>query len=162
MTQARIPLSFAQAMTRVAGQIGYEAAALVAGRSDRTIYEWARPSSTTAPTIWQAASLDAAFIAAGGDGAPFLEAYQHQLDRAVDTALACHRELARDVGDYARESGELIAAAVAITQGNSCPRTIHRALGEAEDAQSKIGVLIRRLSSFLPGIGPAGHTGGEA
>lgn len=163
MTQARIPLTFAQAMTRVAGQIGYETAAILVRRSERTIYEWARPSTGTAPTIAQAAALDAAHHAAGGEGAPFLEAYQYQLDRALDTALACQRELAAEVASFARESGEAIEAAIAVTQGKHCHKTVYRALGEAEQAQTKMGVLIRRLTSFLTaGAGPsAGITGGN-
>ncbi len=161
MTQARAPLSFAQAATRVAGLIGYAAAAQIVRRRERTIYEWARPSSATCPTIAQAAALDAAYAAAGGEGHPFHEAYAHQLDLASSAANACYRALGDDVAGFAQEAGDVVAAAIAVTQGNASPQIIYRALGETEQAQTKLGAIARRLGSFLTtGAGPAAGSPG--
>lgn len=161
MTQARIPLTFAQAATRVAGLIGYATAARIVRRGERTIYEWARPNTLTCPSITQALALDAAYSAAGGDGYPFLEVYQHEIDKARSAATACYRALGDDVAGFAIEAGEAVAAAIAVTQGEATHRNIYRALGEAEQVQTKIGAVVRRLTSILTsGAGPAAGSPG--
>jgi hypothetical protein len=161
VTKARLPLTFADAATRVAGLLGYETCRIIVGRSDRTVYEWANPSSQTCPTLAQAALLDAAYAAAGGEGHPFHEAYEHQLALADNAARACFRELGDDVAGFAKEAGEAIAAAIAVSQGNASPQQIYRAIGEAEQVHTKIGAIIRRLSSFLTiGAGPAAGSPG--
>ncbi|HEX8554360.1 MAG TPA: phage regulatory CII family protein [Sphingomonas sp.] len=162
MTKLRVPHSWADATTRIAGLLGYEAAGHVVGRSDRTIYEWANPESATRPTLEQMLALDAAYIAAGGQGAPFLDAHAHQLDLVVVAAKADCRELVEEVGEAAIECGEAMAAALTVSVGNAPPIEVHRALAHASEAGAAIAAVERRLSSFLPtGTGPtAGNTGG--
>ena len=45
MTKERAPLTFAQAVTRVAGLLGWEEAARVVERSERTLRLWSEPGS---------------------------------------------------------------------------------------------------------------------
>lgn len=162
MTKLRTPHTWADAATRVAGLLGYAETGRVVDRKDRTIYEWANPESDTQPTIAQMLALDAAYIAAGGEGAPFLDAHAHQLDLVVAAATADCRELVDEAGEAALECGEAVAAALAVSTGNAPPIDVHRALAQASEAGAAIGALERRLTSFLPnGAGPsAGNTGG--
>jgi hypothetical protein len=163
VTKLRTPHTWADAATRVAGLLGYAEAGRVVERAERTIYEWANPESDTRPTLEQMLALDAAYITAGGEGAPFLDAHAHQLELVVSSAAADCRELIDEAGEVARECGEAVAAALAVTAGNASPIVVHRALAQASEAGAAIGAVTRRLTSFLPdGAGsPAGKAPGE-
>jgi hypothetical protein len=162
VTLARTPLTFADAMTRVAGVLTFARCRSIVHRSDRAVRSWSEPASGKSPTVVQAFALDTAYRLAGGEGAPFAEALAHQVDTAVAQQTACQRELAAEIQALAKESGEAIAASIVITMPNPSPRDTHRALVEAEQAHQSSGRLLRRLSSFLPrGAGPRGeNTGG--
>jgi len=150
-------------MTRVAGVIGWPACATIAGRRERTVRYWSQDNCSSAPSINLALAFDAAYRAAGGDGAPFLDAFAHQLQMAREEQDACRRQLADAVAEASSESGDAIAAAVALTVTNASPLQALRALAEAQQAHSAFGRLIRRLSPFLPsdrGSG-AGNAGGN-
>ena len=162
MTKLRTPHSWANAATRIAGLLGYAEAGRVVDRAERTVYEWANPETPTRPTLDQMLALDAAYIAAGGEGAPFLDAHAHQLDLHVAAATADGRALIGEAGEAALECGEAIAAALAVSAGNASPIAVHRALAQASEAGAAIDAVERRLTSFLPaGAGPgAGNRGG--
>lgn len=162
MTQLRAPLTFPAAMTRVAGVIGWPACAAMAKRRDRTVRYWSEDSCKATPPIALALQLDAAYQAAGGEGAPFLDAFAHQLQVSREQQDACRRQLAEAVADASSESGDAVAAVITLTSSNASPRQALRALAEAEQAHSAWGRLIRRLTPFLPtGTGPiAGEIGG--
>jgi hypothetical protein len=149
MTSVRTPRTFADAMTRVAGVLSFATCRTIVRRSDRCVRNWSEETSNKRPTIDQALQLDAAYRLAGGDGAPFLDAFAHQLDVTIAAATACHRELANDIATFARESGEAIAAGLAVTNSNASPRDIYRAVAEVEQAESAIAAIRRRLASFV-------------
>lgn len=150
MTHLRAPLTFADAMTKVAGLIGYEAAAKMSGRATRTIYAWANPTTKTVPPIDQALAFDGAFRAAGGEGAPFLDAFTFQLGLVVERQDACARALVADVGAVSRETGEAIAAALTLTSSTASPLDAMRAFAEVTQAADAIDALQGRIASFLP------------
>jgi hypothetical protein len=160
MTKLRVPLTDADAMTRVAGLIGWAEACRVAGRADRTLRDWSDPSTATTPTLVQARALDAAYITAGGEGAPFRDAYEFQLDLTIDRQEACRHALVADVAAASREFGEAVAAALVITQSNASPLDAHRAVAEVAQAAERVDALHRRLASFLPA--DAGSSGTKA
>ncbi len=163
MTLARDPLTFQHATTRVAAVLTVKRMAAITRRSTRLVHKWTHPEARAYPTLEKAVALDAAFMAAGGDGAPFLETYARLLDIEVERQIACHLALASDIAVAARETGEAIAYALAVTQPGSGQREVHRAIGETEEACSAMAVVLRRLSSFLPvGAVPAGETVGGA
>ncbi len=163
MTKLRTPLTFADALTRIVGTIGYAPAATLVGRSERCIYDWADPDSTAKPTLDQALALDAAYRAAGGDGAPILEAYSHQLDVQIAALTADRRELLEEAADAVRECGEAVAAAITVSASNASPLQTHHALTQATEAHTATGALVRRLTSFLPfGAGPGAGNSGDA
>ena len=163
MTALRAPLTFPAAMTRVAGVVGWPACCAIAGRKVRALRYWSEDGCTATPTIAQALAFDAAYQAAGGEGAPFGDAFMFQLEGARAQIDACRRQLADAIAEASSESGDAIAAGVALTVTNASPLQALRALAEAEQAHSAWGRVIRRLTSFLPtGSGSiAGNTGGH-
>lgn len=162
MTQLRAPSTFADAMTRVAGVIGWPAAAAIVRRRERTVRYWSQPNCPTAPTVDQALALDEAYAAAGGEGAPFGDAYTFQLGLQIERREACRRQLAAELADSTREAGEAHADAIIVMATNASPLTILRALSSVEEARRALSRVARRINSFLPaGAGPtAGSTGG--
>lgn len=150
MTHLRQPFTFADATSLVADHLGWATCAKIVGRSQRTVRLWSEPDCATTPTMRQALQLDAAFRVAGGAGTPFLDAYRHKLDAAIGQQTACTIALAEEAGRAALEMGEAVAASITLTLPGATPRDHVRALAEAQDAQTAIGALTRRLSSFLP------------
>ncbi|MFV0624906.1 hypothetical protein ACBY01_12975 [Sphingomonas sp. ac-8] len=62
----------------------------------------------------------------------------------------------------AREFGDLIAASLPVCQPGHSPNDVQRALLEADEAESAVAAVKRRLFSFLKtGAGPVGKAGGS-
>ena len=163
MTKARTPDSFADAMTKVMALIGAPAAAKIVDRADRTIYEWANPDSDTLPTLMQALALDTAYRLAGGEDAPFRDAFSQQLDIEVEQQDACRRALVTDSIDFIREASELHAALFTAAQPGASQRDHHRCLVEAQQVDGVLRRIRRRLPGFLRPVtstGP-GNAGGS-
>lgn len=145
MTKTRAPSTFADAITRIAGQIGWAAMADVVGKGERAVRNWSDPDMDRAPSIADALALDAAYLADGGGEPPLLAVYQLMLDRRV-TPAACSAELVQATGLVAKEAGEAVAAAVLASQAgaSATDRAIaEREVGQAVDAltnlQRKLG-----------------------
>ncbi len=156
MTALRDPFTFADAMTRVRLVIGWKAARSIARVSDRTARAWSEEGSNRRPRVDVALRLDAAYQAAGGDGAPFLEAFGFQLDVTVQRQEACRAALAAELMVLLKEFGEAMSAAMLLTQPGTSPRDAHRAFAEAQQLGQLLDAVMRRLSSFLTtGAGPA-------
>lgn len=162
MTHPRAPRTYADATTRVAGVIGWEGVCSTTGRSLRAVRYWSDPESQTVPSIAQAQALDAAYIAAGGQGAPFLDTMEFQLGIQVQRQEACTRALLDEIAIAVSEAGDAMAAAIRVTQSNASPLDALRAFAEAEQAASAFDALMRRLSSFLPSdVSGPGKDGGN-
>ncbi len=160
MTDLRLPSTFAHAVTRIAGLLRWDGAAAVVGRRERSVRRWSEPRGVAHLSIEAALALDAAWAAAGGEGAPLLEAYAAQLELTVAARTACHRSLADELATAMTEDGEAAAAALAIILPGATPNAIHRALLQADEAETAWSAVKRRLASFLkPGAGP-GNPGG--
>ena len=113
------------------------------------------------PPIDQAQQLDAAYIAEGGQGAPFFDAYEFQLGLQLQRQEACTRELLAEIAIVAKECGDAVAAALGVATSNASPRSAHRALAEAEEAARALNAVMRRLASFLPSeVSGVGNNGG--
>jgi hypothetical protein len=162
MTFVRTPKTFADAMTRVAGLLDWEPCAKLVNRSTRCVRNWSEPKSAKRPTVDQALILDAAYQRAGGEGAPFFEAYDFMLDIRAAEQTACQRALSAEIATFAIESGEAIAFSMTVTHSNASPAAIQRAVAEVAHAHSASAAMLRRLTSFLRfGTGShAGITGG--
>lgn len=163
MTKARTPLTTADAMTRVAGLLGWAEVARIASRSNRCVRNWSDPDHDTSAPIDTARNLEVAYRAAGGEGSPFLEAFAHQVDQQLAAVTACQTALVADCADVSRETGEAIAFSLVLAQPGASPRDALRALAEVEQAETKIRGLVRRISSFLPAVtgSAAGRAGGS-
>lgn len=162
MTIERPAKTFDQATTTIAGLLGWAAMAKITGRSKRAVRYWSQPNYKTSPTIRQAAALDAAYRAAGGQDSPYTLALAHAVGVEYSAETACYRALAADTAQFVREAGELGAALIEATQPGASPRAHNRALVEAQQVESALDALLRRLPRFLQfGAGSnAGNTGG--
>lgn len=155
MTLARDALTFPKAVSTIAALIGYPQMAVIVGRSQRLVRKWSHPTASAHPTVAQGVALDAAYVEAGGGSAPISETYLQLLDREISDRVANRLALNVAIATAAKESGEAIAAALAVTQPGAGPREVHRAETEVEEAQSAMAVVGRHLSSFhSPGAGP--------
>jgi len=129
--------------------------AAIVGRSERLVRKWSHPLAKAHPTVAQGVALDAAFVEAGGECAPISDTYLQLLDREVSERVANRLALTVAVATAAKESGEAIAAALAVTHPGAGPREVHRAETEIEEAQSSMAVVGRHLSNFhTHGAGP--------
>ena len=163
MTKPRIPDSFPDAMGKVLAQLGRERAAAVVGKSVSTVYEWAKEDTPTLPSLMEALALDTAHRLAGGEDAPFRDAFSHQLDIEVDQQDACRRALISDSVEFIGEAGDLQAALFIAVQPGASPLDLHRALVEVTQVEGVVRRIRRRLPRFLrpamsTGPGNAGGT----
>lgn len=154
MTKVRPPLTIHNAITRVAGLIGWDAAARAVEQAPRTVYNWSDPDTPAEIPLWAAIKLDAAFIAAGGEGQPIHDCYQIQLEIAVADACGCIDALAEQAAIAAKESGEAVAALVRASRRGASRADRAIAARETEEA-------IAALKSTLPNLVEAeGETAG--
>jgi hypothetical protein len=162
VTVPRTPDTSADAVLQIAGRIGYDSAAQIVGRKAACIRDWTNEATTSCPSFVQAVALDAAYIAAGGENAPLHDAYAAQLRITVEDRTACARALSSEVATAARECGDLIAASLSVCQAGHSPNDVQRALLEADEAETAVAAIKRRLFSFLrTGAGPVGKAGGS-
>jgi hypothetical protein len=162
VTIERAPLSFPHAVTLISGRLGVPPMARVVRRSARLIYKWSHPEGRACPTLLQAVALDAAYVAAGGEGAPFHDTYAKLLEIEVARLTASRDALADEIAEAAREAGEAVATSMAIARPGASQRAVYRALRQAIEARTAMAVLVRRLSSFRSGSAglPAERCGG--
>ncbi len=177
MTKRRVPDTFQEAMTKVLAQIGADEAARVMTELEavhrtkkrhgpykaRSMHEWSDPDTGTLPTLLQALALDTAHRLAGGEDAPFRDAFTQQLDIKVEQEDACRRQLVADSLQFIRESADLQGALFTAAQPGASPLDHHRALVEAQEVESVLRRIRRRLPGFLRPVtstGP-GNAGGS-
>lgn len=163
MTLARDPLTFPEAVTRIAEHLGYDVAGRAVGKSASLIRKWGRPGARAYPTLFQSLWLDTAYMGAGGDAAPLLETYARLFDIEAGTTIACNLSLATAVAVASREHGEAIDHAIRASLPGATERDVQRAIGSTEEASSAMAVVTRRLFAFLRlGAGPRRETMGRA
>lgn len=161
MTRPRTPDTCGHAILRIVVQIGgFDAAAAIVGRRPSCVRDWGNEATTSCPSWAQAIALDAAYRAAGGEGAPLYEAYGAQLDLTVNRLTACHAELASDLADTLSEFGDAASATARLTIPGCTPHQVQAAIIEIDQAETRLTRLRRRVMSFVkPGAGP-GMPGG--
>lgn len=145
MTKPRPPASFEQAITRIAGLIGWEEVARLTGRSDRAVRDWSDPDIESLPTIAQAFALDAAYRAAGGGEAPMHSTYALRLDIAT-TDTHCADAIRHATAAAAKESGEAITALIVASGPNASAAERARALLEGQEAVIAINTAMTKLA----------------
>ncbi len=142
MTKRREPLTYHRTLTIIASVIGWDRCGAICGVGDRTVRYWSDPDCETEIRLIDAERLDRAFIAAGGDHAPFHRLYALRLEIVErELADAC---IATMAGRSAKETGEAIQALIEAA-ANASPDAIRRARKEGEEA---IGSLKDSLAAL--------------
>lgn len=160
MTRPRTPNTSSHAVLRIAARLGgFDAAATVARRSERCVRDWSDEATPSCPSWAQAVALDAAYRAAGGEGAPLYEAYGAQLDLRFNDLTACHAALATNLAEASREWGEAIGAATILAVPGFSPNQALTADIELDQAETRLKGLRRLVKRFLPDAVP-GKPGG--
>ena len=138
MTKLRPPLSYENALERVAHRIGWERVTPIIGVGERAGRRWsdpdARPAAGAAMTLEMAEQLDAAYRAAGGEDSPLLYCLAARLDQATIAAVADMTDIIISVGIGAQEHGEAAAATLAAAVPGADPRLKVIAERELEQA----------------------------
>ena len=145
MTKLRAPLSFDQAVTRIAGLLGWETCGALVGRSARAVRAWSDPDADAAPSIEQALVLDLAYRAAGGGGSPIFEVYAAKLDLDAQAATAS-RALPDLAATAAKESGEALAALTLASQPGAPLAVRAAAKREVEEGLQALGQALLALN----------------
>jgi len=112
MTKRRLPLTFENALTKVAGHIGWPAVAEITGQAERTVRNWSDPDTTQSITLEAALKLDIAFHAAGGEGAPFLTCYATRRELECLAAVPGREALLTSIATTSKETGEAVHASL--------------------------------------------------
>lgn len=156
MTKHRAPLSFDDALSRIAGQVGgFEKMGNRVGRQSRTVRNWGDPDTTEHCPVDCALELDLMFMEHGGTGAPMYEAYAHQLELAELTRHADRHELSRLTSLFAKEGGEAVGALIRASMPDASPAD--RRAAEVELAQAL--EVARRLLPHVAGQSPGAGAG---
>lgn len=133
MTKARDPLTFEDAVTKIAAEIGWDGCAAAVGKTERLVRYWSDPDEDREPSITQALRLDAAYRAkTGGNASPMLTAYAHLLglDGFCPETGAALISLAATV---ARETGEAAAAVMEAALPGATDATRASAIREIDE-----------------------------
>lgn len=152
MTKRRAPLSYDNALARIAGLIGWAEMARVTDRQERTVRNWGDPDARESCPIDCAEMLDLAFQAAGGQGAPMLETFTLRFDAARAERFADPAQLSFFSQTVAKEAGEAVAALIAAARPGATARDRADALREAEELVTAVTVTL----PLLAGSGAAG------
>ncbi|HXH52561.1 MAG TPA: hypothetical protein VNH53_03905 [Sphingomicrobium sp.] len=146
MTKRRAPLTFENALTRVASEVGWSEVARICRHKERTVRNWSEPDTTAEISLEAALELDLAWRAAGKEGAPFLTCYQTRLDAEATAADPSRDALIGTAAKAAKEGGEAVAAVLATARpgASSADDAIaERELEESIEAQTAALAAIR-------------------
>lgn len=161
MTKPRIPGTWSHAAFTIGELLGAKRAAAVADVGLRTFYNWSDPDLDATPSIAQAATLDLAFLNAGGNSAPFLTAFQAATDNHAIMVDPCGLALVEDLSKAAHEFGEAVEHTLVATRPTATRSDVLRAMTETADLETATKTITRRLSAIISrGAGPRITPGG--
>ena len=146
MSKLRPPLSFEQAMHRIAGVVTWDGMASALGLTESAVRKKGDPDCPGSLSYEEAHRLDLAYHVAGGDGFPLHEAYALRLQISISESMASAADLVRAAGKAAKESGEAIEAILAASEPGASAFTREAARREGEEA-------IQALTSAVGKIG---------
>jgi len=112
VTKLRAPLTFENALTKVAADIGWARVAEIVGQAERTVRNWSEPDTTASISLEAALKLDVAYVAAGGEDPPFARCYATRLNLESLAACPGREELLASAARAAKEAGEAVAASL--------------------------------------------------
>lgn len=142
MTKARAPITFENALTKIAGRIGWAEVARICGVKERAARNWSEPDTLSSLRLAQALALDIAFLAAGGDHAPMLLVFATRVNVGLIESTADRHALIVGAARAARESGEAVAATLTASRPDATLAEIVIAEREIEQSiEAKTGLL---------------------
>lgn len=159
MTKIRHPLTFADAITRIAGRIGWPACveAASSGRGkpfhERTVRNWSDPDTGTVPDLDVALRLDLAYRQSGGGESPLLAAYALRLQLDLHTPADVEERIAA-ASRAAKETGEGLSALIQAAQSGADEATIELARREVQEAIASMTFALKQLGGQPPPGGP--------
>lgn len=131
MTKRREPLTYERTLATVAARIGWDNCAAICGVGRRAISNWSEPDTQSGIRMIDAERLDRAFLADGGDHAPFHQLFALRLELA-EQCLA-NADLIKVAAEAAKETGEAVSAMIDAASSND-PAKRRRARAEGEEA----------------------------
>lgn len=131
MTKRREPLTYESTLAKVASRIGWDNCAGICGVGRRAISNWSEPDTQAGIRMIDAERLDRAFLAAGGDHAPFHQLFALRLELAEQ--CVADADLIKVAADAAKETGEAVSAMIDAAT-SSDPAKRRRAREEGEEA----------------------------
>lgn len=133
MTKPRAPLTYDNALAKIAGVIGWEAMGRAVGQAERTVRDWGDPDIERGCPIEAAELLDLSYQSAGGEGAPMHDTFALRLDCARQLRFADQVAIARGTCTLTREAGEAIEALILLTLPGATELQRHTAARELEE-----------------------------
>jgi hypothetical protein len=150
--KARLPGSYADAVTRIMGALTPEGAAKAVGKTPGLVRGWSDPDSDSLPSIAQAEKLDAAYVAATGEAGPLgallRQRTRRGLRRAAHVALDPHARLSEIVAEVGEIGLDLTKA---LRDRHLSPNEIARLAKDARDAKKAIDRFLADLAARVQG-----------
>jgi hypothetical protein len=166
VTKLRQPLTFENALTKVASEIGWATVAQIVGQAETTVRNWSDPDTTARITLEAAFRLDAEWRQRVGEGAPFITCYAARLDADSRDVLADRDALLSEAAIVARDSGQAAGSAIAAAKiGASesdlvvAERDLERAIGADAAALACVRQLRRSERQTPCGCPEGSHVG---
>lgn len=142
MTKRREPLTYHSALSAIAARIGWDTCGAICGVTGRAARYWGDPDCETEIRLLDAERLDRAYLAAGGDHAPFHRLFTLRCELEERDAKG---DLARLAAATAKETGEAVAAMISCSVGASAADRRH--------ARDEIKQAIDKLTDGLACLG---------
>jgi hypothetical protein len=132
MTKRREPLTYQHTLEKVGGTIGWERAGAICGVTARAVRNWSDHDCETEIRMIDAERLDAAYLEQGGDHAPFHRLMSLRLDIADREPI--REELTLHAAEAAVETGQAVAAVLAVSSDPQNPDKLRAARKEVQEA----------------------------
>lgn len=164
MTKPRDPLTFENALVKIAGLVTFERMGEICGVSPGLVRKWADPDVADRFPIMHGPALDAAFQAADGDGTPLLDVYLLQVDALIERAMGTNRQLAQSLKRAMKEDHEANSAVMDVALHGADAVSRAEAIREVEESiAAKKAVLADLTRGTVPqgGVGADSPLGGD-
>jgi hypothetical protein len=150
MTYQREPGKIGQAVAKIAGELGWDVCAEVAGVTEGTVRNWSNDHSRQTPPVAAAMRLDAAYVARTGREPPIHAVYAAFLDMSARPTADV--EVIASIAQLAsKEGGEGVSALVAVLQAPKDPRRRREARRECLEAADAFANAANHLDDEVRG-----------
>lgn len=151
MTKVRPPLTIDNALYKVLGRIGIEAACEITSRKAAYLRNLSDPAKRETLTVVDAIKLDLAHRQTGAGGAPIYETIGLILQAANAELFSDARAIGRVAIDVIREGGQAHAALVHASFPGATPRDLDETLRELEENAAEVAKAITLIAGIRAG-----------